>query len=252
MRIQIEAIEHHPARHMDFADVLQIELCEQRLGIKPVIAAVDVEIVQVQQQAAAAFIAKRIQERRLVHLSVWDLKIVNVVLEEKRHWNLLNNLGYAWDEQIQSFTIAGQRHGYAYIHLPALVFSHVIREMIAVPGELKPIPPPADLSDMVAVEIVSASDRKSNAMGYNGPRLLDLPEVCHSLLVVDIPRLFFWPQVRPQDVRHDLDKVEIVAGIFNKGPQRGLVGQAHAEFRKRSHLPHPAHCDIFDYESVET
>lgn len=84
------------------------------------------------------------------------------------------------------------------------------------------------------------------------PRLLDVPEVFHSLLIVNITRVLTWPQVRPYDVWHDLNEVEIFATIFDKGSQRGLVGQAHAEFRKRSHLPYPAHRDVFDYESVET
>lgn len=158
MRIQIEAIEYHPARHVDFANVLQVEPREQYLRIKPVIEAVHIEIVQVQQEAATALLTERVQKRGLVHLTVWDFKVVNVVFEEERGWNLLDDLVYAWDEQIHSFTIAGERNGYAYIYLLTLVFSQVKCEMSAVPGKLKPVPPSADLSDMVAVEIMSATD----------------------------------------------------------------------------------------------
>jgi hypothetical protein len=79
--------------------------------------------------------------------------------------------------------------------------------------------------------MMRATDGESDAVRDDSPRSVNMVQVLHAVLIVNIARALSRSQVGPQDVRHYLNEIKAVMITFNDRTERGLVRQAHPEFR---------------------
>jgi hypothetical protein len=177
--------------------------------------------------------AERVEEGRLVHLARRDVEVVDVVLEQERHRHPLPHFAQARHQQLDRFAIARQRQGDADVHQRVAVLGEMESQVVAVPGKAEAAAPALDLLDMRRVERAGAADRQADAVGDDGPAAARLLERGPAGAIVDIARLGRAAEIGPEDVGNDLDVVELRPDDREQRRKRGLVRQAHAQFRQR-------------------
>ncbi len=232
VRVEIEAVELHAAGDVNFADMFKFDLGQQRPGVEAVVARVGVEVVQIKHQATATLAAQRVEEARFVHLGLGDVEVVDVVLKQKRRRHALLHFMDARHQHVQRAAVARQRQGDADVHRAPFVLRKMKGQMVAMPGEVKALPPALNLRQVRVVQRTRATDRQPDAVRDERALAAQADQGLDAGFVVQVTRPRAGAKVGPQDVGHDLDEVDIGAAGFDHASQRRLVGQAHTQWRQ--------------------
>src|SRR6266540_2769999 len=209
MGVEVPAVVLESPAEVKLNHALQFEPLEELRRVEPVVSAVHVQVVQVEEQVAAAQLAQLVQEVGLLQLRLRKVEVVNVVLEQKERRHASPHLCDASRQQLERLPVIRERHRYPDVQLaPVDVLGDVVRQVLAVPRELQPVVPPRELVELIEVEAVRSTNRETDPVRDHRPLPANALEERDRGRILDVPRLGARAEVGPDDVGNDLDEVE--------------------------------------------
>jgi hypothetical protein len=192
-----------------------------------------VDVVQVEDDAAAGGRAELVEKVRFIELLIDDIEVIDIVLEQEWHRDPPLYLPNALDDHCQRLPVQYHRQRQIGIQLAAML-GEVKGQMIAVPRKVEPVIPPGHLLDVLEVEAVRTADREANAVRNDGHAIGDGAEKRRAARIRDVAWLRPRSHVVPEDVGDNLHEGKCIPIRVDEWLQLRLVRQADTELRDRS------------------
>ena len=151
------------AGDMDLADMIEVEAVDVVPGRETVVHRVGVDVVQVQENAAAGADAEAIEERLFRQVLIRIANVVDAVFQQERAGQQVGQVADAWDQKLQHLEVVGDRQSDGGVHLVPGADARE-RQVLADPGRLQALGPADQVVTEFVVEDLRAADRQADGV----------------------------------------------------------------------------------------
>src|SRR6266581_7023358 len=109
MSIEIRLRDRQTTGDVDLNDLVQINLFDEAPPIEPVIARVDVDIVDIEQQATPTARRELVEKVSLAHLLLRNFEVVDVVLEQEGRGHFAQDIADSFTDHLENGLVVGDR-----------------------------------------------------------------------------------------------------------------------------------------------
>ena len=229
VRIEIGAEQAVAAGDVDLADGVEIESVDEAVGVEAEIDGVDMEVVQVEQQAAAGPPDQRVHEVLLAHVRSRHGRVHHAVLEQQPRAQDVLRPGDALAEHVEQVAVPGERQRQPRMMVGCHLGLHAHRrQMLADPGEAVAPVPFGELAHVVDVECRAAGDRQADAVRDQRVALGELVEDGDLVGQGGEPPGAIAAEILPEPLRYDRQELDRIGLGAQEIGQRAVEQQSNA------------------------